>query len=376
MDWRKLITPRVLIVEDKERQLQGLKNDIENISVKKLRELGIDHFVCDLAKSVQDARSFLKKSSGKPYDLLLLDLGIPTKTGEEDDPPENGLKILKRVRKTGIAKEIIVISIWSHIAYVQKVFRQGAFDFIDKQTLKTPKFQGRVMDCWQRIQLKESTQILGEERISELVPYSEKGLAYRFNNCFISLLKEIKYTDRDLEKYMQERYGLNKAAGSDEFFFKRLEEQNDSISKLKMEWDELQNSLVLPNEHSKMSDIETIRDIKSLLKETHQSLLPCLIVKNVEMEFQDEGAANVKGFGNDVSAVIKEVIIGILNKLPDYSTSKHVINIEAKKVNQQVRVIFSDKLEPISGEDAENINKGSNISPYRRFGREWGLSVV
>jgi hypothetical protein len=105
-------------------------------------------------------------------------------------------------------------------------------------------------------------------------------------------------------------------------------------------------------------------------------LLPCLIVKNVTFTCGDGSAADVLTFEDDVRGVLREIVAGALETLPDYDEIEHPINIKIGSESGQVKVSFMDSLKPISGEDAKKINEGSNISPHRRFGREWGLSVV
>lgn len=375
MNLANLIKPRVLIVENDKIQLLGIRDDLMSISSKRLKKLGIDSFVCDLAESVEDAEAFFEKTGECPYDLLILDLGIPKRTGDKKDPIENGKKLLEKAKKEGKTKEVIVVSVWNIGIVVTETFRNGAIDFVAKP-FRTEFLQARVLDCWKRLLIKEGKQMLNEKRISDLVPYAEKGLAYRFNKCFFEFMKEVKYSNQDLEKHMQERYGLYRQKDGDDVFFRRLDEQDNSMAKAKTEWDELQHSLSASTESSETSDIKITREIETLIREIHQNLLPCFIIKNVQLKIQDKSTSGIISFGDDVSAIIREIIIGALIDLTNYNTPRHIINIRAENINQQVRVTFSDKLEHISNTDAENINKGSNISPYRRFGREWGLSVV
>jgi response regulator of citrate/malate metabolism len=367
MEWQTLIKPRVLIVEDDPRQLQAIKHFLDAISTDS-RDLGIDHFDSDLALTVEEAERFFTQSNGEPYDLLLLDLSIPRKEGAPE-LAENGQELLEKVRREGAAKEVVVISIWYVVDQVARAFRSGAVDFIAKP-YTIDVLQAKVIECWKRLLVKESTRLLGEERISDLVPYAEKGLAHRFTACFSSLVQAVAHGTEDIERYMQERYSLDRRKDSQDFFFKCLKWQEDSVAKAKSEWEALQTSLLSPNETSRVETVET------LLKDIHQSLRPCLIVKNVTLECLDESTTEILTFEHDVRAVLKEIIVGTMHKLDDYDETRRTIHVKVGNANGQVKVSFTDRLEPISPEDAKNINEGSNIAPHRRFEREWGLSVV
>lgn len=370
MRLKNLITPRVLIVEDDPDELRGIKDDLDKICVDGGGEyLGIKSFVCDLAEAVDEAESFITDSKGVSYDFLLLDLGIPKKKGELDTLPEHGEKLLEKVRLKGAAKEVIVISVWDDVEHMVNAFRSGAIDFVSKP-FKTAVLQARIVDCWKRLLGKESERLLGEDRVGHLVPYAEKGLAHRFTKCFSDLVQAVAHGAEDIERYMHERYGLDRRKDSQDFFFKCLKWQEDSVTKAKNEWEDLQTSLRSKSESSRAEELG------GLFKEIHRSLIPCFIIKNVELELNGESGAQVLTFDDDVRVVLRESIAGALDKLQDYNESKQVISVKIESVDGQAKVTIGDKLQRIPLQDVKDINEGSNVSPDRRFGREWGLSVV
>lgn len=376
MEWQTLIQPRVLIVEDDLPQLRGIKTDLEKISEGRRGELGIDKFVCTLAQTVEGAEALFPRADEEPYDLLLLDLGLPENAEELEREgegasysPERGQKLLERVRQDGVAKEVVVISVWKVFEEAARAFRSGAVDFIGKPFTRDV-LQTKVLECWKRLLGKESARLLGEARISELVPYAEKGLAYHFSNCFSKLVQGVAHNAEDIEGYMHERYGLDRRKDSQDLFFQLLGQHKDSISKAKSEWEALQSSLLSLSESYREETVD------ALLRDVRQSLLPCFIVKNMALESSGEGAATVLTFEDDVRAVLKEIVAGAVTERQDYSVPKQTIEVNIGRENGQVKVSFTDSLEPISPEDARKINEGGSISPQRRFKREWGLSIV
>lgn len=364
----ELCEARILIVEDIEVQLQGNKRDLETISSETLSELGIGSFIFHMARSVGEAEGFLADAAASPYHLVLLDLGIPVTTGERENI-QNGRMLLDKIRKEGLAKEIIIISIWYVIEEVARAYRNGVFDFIAKP-FETHELQARFIRCWKQLLAKESTRLLGEERTDELVQYAEKGLAHRFTVCFSGMVQSVVHNIEEVEQYIHERYDLDRRKDSQDPLFRLLKLQQEDIAKKQAEWAQLKNSLISPNDELRAESVE------SLFAEIRRSVLSCLIVKNFELNLQGEKQSEISTFADDVSAVVKEIIVGALRAAPDYYDQKQSIQINVENRNAQVKMVFADQLEPIDGQDATVINHGTSIPPNRRFDRAWGLSVV
>jgi response regulator of citrate/malate metabolism len=360
--------PRLLIVEDRPRQLKLMKNQVGKIPPERLKLFGVAEFDIDLAQTMTEAERFFAHGNGTSYDLMLLDLGIPKKKIGEPTPPENGQELLEKAQKIRASKEVIVISVWSELKNVAAAYRSGVIDFIAKPyTAKA--FQTRILEGWKRLLSKESARILGEDRIKHLVPYAEKGLAHRFTTCFSSLIRAASHTAEDVERYMRERYKLNRRKDAQDPFFTCLSSQEEAITKTKQEWVML-NAAFQPNESSQVTAVE------ELVKSIHKQLLPCLIVKNITLDFVDRRSSEVLTFENDVRAVLEELIGGAAIALPDFGAKSHTIEIKVTNHDGQVKVSFKDRLNRIPTKTAEEINLGSSISPLPRFGREWGLSVM
>lgn len=368
MSFQNLLKVSILMIDNNERILKANDNYINQIEEDRKLKLGILEFVIDKAITAREARKFLSKHTQTPYSIVLLDLNLPISNYENlsKNLEFEGIDILISIKKEGTAEEVIVVS--GYPEKLLEVFREGASDFISKPRIDT-ELQDRILICWSRLLSKKSQRIL-DQRISDLVPYAEKGLASMFTKYFYNLADEVVNNAEDLKTYIQERYGLEEKKDAEDTFFQRLNKQKSHLTNLLKEWEKMQNSL---QPSSKSFEEKNIGD---LLKEIHQSLLPCLIVKNLELELLNGDSLKIKSLENDVSAVFKEIIIGALGKLPDQNETKEFITINIENINGQVIVRFQDNLEAISNQDAKDINKGTIISPQNRFEREWGLSVV
>jgi DNA-binding response OmpR family regulator len=369
MKWRARTNPKVLIVEDSEKQLQGLRKDLEAIDLKKRQKFGIDIFEIDLARALDEAERSLLRANGKPYDLMLLDLGIPLTVDQpqEADDIENGQRLLVKARTTATVKEIVVVSAFPQFINVANAFRNGAMDFIPKP-FKTTELQTRVMECWKRLMQKESNHLLGDKRIRDLIPCAERGLAYRFNSCLTDLERTVSQTSEDLEREVRERFGIERSRNSDDVFF-RILDQKGSISSFKEKWTALNSAIQASDE------VDTTAEIQILLQEIHQALLSAFVVKNLSLDFVDEVAAKIVTFEDDVQAVLKEILAGAATTVADFDETEHEIKITVRTAGPQVRVSFADRLSEIR--ESKQINEGSIVFPLEgNFDRAWGLSVV
>jgi two-component system, OmpR family, copper resistance phosphate regulon response regulator CusR len=101
---------RLLLVEDEPKLVAFLR--------KGLIENG---FVVDIATNRMDG-SYLA-TSGSPYDLLILDIGLPDGEGSE---------ILSEVRSAGLASAVIFLTARSSISDRMKGFNLGTDDYLTK----------------------------------------------------------------------------------------------------------------------------------------------------------------------------------------------------------------------------------------------------
>lgn len=371
LPWITHVTVRVLLVENIEIQLRGLRKDIQLIPKDRRHTYGIADFDIDEASCAHDAMQMLAdaKRNNRPYDLLVLDLSLPLNKGE-NDRPENGYEILEMVRLTKAAKGVIVLSVFNDFSSVVRAFHGGAIDFIEKETSLRDKIQERVLRNLATVFAEESNHIL-EERIRNLIPYAEKGLAHRFTATFSSLISSITRATDEIEKYARERYGLDPERDAQDALMRQLRTHRESASKARQEWANLQARLTGGDE---TPQVEVIED---LLSRINADLLPCLTVKKTQLlpHIPQLSQSPALTFQRDVQAVLKEIIVGGLSELPDYGERKN-IEVTVEQNDRWVIVCFKDDLKPISKANADKINEGYGIVPDPELGRTWGLSIA
>jgi DNA-binding response OmpR family regulator len=364
MEENTLRNVRVLVVEDNVEQLEGIKRDLQRVDRDRRLTLGIDSFECNLAASVEEATGFLE-SIGPPCDILILDLGLPEKRGS-NEAVENGYQLLERAREK--VREVVIVSGFREYENVIKAVRQGAVDFVAKP-FRTDLLQARVLESWKRI-LEKDAALLLVQRVRELVPYAENGAAHSFDVRLSSLLEEMSSSVDNIESHARERFGLDRRKDSNDYLIRSLANQRETLDRAKMNWSEFRPTF-LP-----LSELLRSETVGMLLLGIRESLLPCLLIKNVRLVVPGSAGLPIVTSQDDVRAILKEIVMGGLAELPDYPQTVNQIEVNVGIKQGQIEVTFVDKLAPIARDQASRINRFLGVAPNGEFWRAWGLSIM
>jgi DNA-binding NtrC family response regulator len=143
---------RVLVVENNQLQAEKTELTFKRSLMLFKDKIGIEAVPVEKAFSVSEARRLLERTQaqGCPYDLMLLDLGLPENQNEDDDP-QGGLKILELANATNGVRHTIVISVFAEYEqYATQAFDLGAFDVIGKP-YESERLLGSIFDCLREI---------------------------------------------------------------------------------------------------------------------------------------------------------------------------------------------------------------------------------
>src|SRR5262249_33669355 len=191
---------RTLIVEDDKYQADAISYILQATDERQMKDAGIDGFEITVVNCAAGARKAIDRAGrdATPYDLLLLDLGLPENSGE-DEKPEMGIELLKLAKHQDAARGIIVISAFTDLERYALI---GANDFIGKPYGKE-ELQARVLGVWQNVKEKYRhhmvTAIL-KESLRELAPYADNGIFYRLGSCFSRVTRSVRQETDELRK--------------------------------------------------------------------------------------------------------------------------------------------------------------------------------
>lgn len=359
---------RILVIEDIRLNREDVIRCFRRISEKTRWHYGISSFEIDEAASVSEAEQHLKAAVSRPYDLVMLDLHLPdNKPGDGTESLDNGHNLLKFIKESQTAKGIIVVSGIAEYENVIGSFKGGALDFVKKPFFQED-IQPSVLNALARLMAAESERILSQ-RVHDIVAYAEIGLAHSFKLIFNKLLDNVTEAADEVEKYVRERYGLDREKDPYDSLMLKLQGHQKAVAQARRDWAGLQAELSSGGNQVKAGNAgQMLRDVK-------ESLLPCLVVKKVALDPPDCDEREVMTFEKDVEVVMREIIAGALSEMPDYGEDRQ-IKISFTIEDTRAKVRFEDNLDPIPEEKKRAINEGQRIIPDANFGRVWGLSVA
>lgn len=368
----------ILAVEDKPRHYENLVSILKAIPPKDRDDWRISSLNFTRAATVKEAGALLEAAARarRPFDILVLDLKIPRDMGLTSHT-DHGFEVLRAARRFVATRQTMIYTNHAGSQNIWDALREGANDFVQKPLgdgTTDRELQTRFMSCWQRVLENRCAELL-EQRIKDLVPYAEVGLAHRVTVHFSEFLQTVADTAEDVAHYARERFGLDRDKDSQDYLIRSLRNQDAKLRAVRDNCARMDADLLTGVEKPEP------KPLGALLDSIHEKLSPCLLVKNTTFQpnISDAGQTGVLTFQDDVRFIMQEITAGALSALSDYG-SPHEMAVTARVNKDQAEIVFSDDLEErISDDDAQAINGGFIVGPHRgpeRFGRAWGLSVA
>lgn len=362
-----LARPRILVIEDKIIVRNDMLRCLQRIPSNLKEKYGISDFEIYEADSVAGAERFLREAK-IPFDLVLLDLHLPKKPDDGIADIDNGQYLLGVINESGKAKGTIIVSAFPEYKNVIDSIRGGALDFVAKGSPFEMTLQPSVLNALARLVAEESERLLNQ-RVRDLVAYAEIGLAHSFKLVFTGLLQGVTEAADGIEKYVRERYGLDREKDPNDSLLLKLRAHHKAVAQARQDWAGLQAEL------ARGATTMEAGYVGQMLRDIQEGLRPCLVVKHVALDPPDFEEKPVMTFEKDVEVVLREIVAGALSELPNYGKEPHIkVGFSTEDIRARVR--FEDTLDPIPAEMMKAINEGRRIIPDAKFGRVWGLSVA
>jgi CheY-like chemotaxis protein len=374
---------RIIVVEDEKPQAEATRHILRTIGPEELKEAGIDGVEVTLANCAADARHHLRRAAEdkKPYDIALLDLGLPENNGESESA-DQGLSVLSFIREHKAAHDVIIVSVFTELdRYVGPAFRLGASDFIGKP-YNEEEMQARVLKAWSRIRESRRQIILNEmmkSSLKELAPYADKGISYQLGSCFTKFTRQVRRETNELRAAMLKEFGMSSPEELPGALAQRLAAVENSARDARDEWKRIQ-------EPFKIAD-DSPRDlvVENAIIQLAEELRPCITVR-IEAPVQNETRilSFQDAYQDNALMVIREILVGGLIE-PDEPGEPGELNNKDKSwevevgiavVDGMAEIHFRDNFNPLPVELAGKITKGENIPPRDGQWRAWGLSIV
>lgn len=388
---RVRLRPKLLIVDDNKRVVSDIKHHLGALIDAEKRHYGIEDFEFSEAFDFESAMDKLHsaRESFMPYTLVLLDLGLPQTKDDPDGETKRGFGLLEyAVGRSNIeggeaalkegeaataALGVIVISIFQDYPDVVKAFKLGAVDFIGKNKDGTRPVPGEILQQQVLTYFKRKVIDILNQRIRNLMPYAQTGLANKLGACFSSFVQRVMEQSETLKREAQERWGLDPVRDSGDSHTRDLAELDNAVRNATTEWRQIQSSLLGRDESARVCVLE------DCLTELEWLILPCLMLKNVKLlKMRNGDQTRVLSFQNDVASVLSELLLGAMCELSDHDDSEeNRVEISVKDRNGYAEVSFVDTLAAIPLKHREMINSASgSFIEELGYGRVWGLSLA
>jgi DNA-binding response OmpR family regulator len=365
---------RIIVVEDEKPQAEATRHILRTINPEEMREVGLEGVEVTLANCAADARHHLQRAmeDKKPFDIALLDLGLPENNGESESA-DQGLSVLNFIRERKAAHDVIIVSVFTELdRYVGPAFRLGASDFIGKP-YNEEEMQARVLKAWSRIRESRRQLILNEmmkSSLKELAPYADKGISYQLGSCFTKFTRQVRRDTEQLRAAMLSQFGLNSMEELPGALAQRLASVENSVRDARDEWKRIQ-------EPFKIAD-DSPRDlvVENAIIQLAEDLRPCVTVK-IEAPVQSETRilSFQDAYQDNAMMVIREILVGGLIE-PDEIEKSWEVAVKVAVVDGMAEIHFRDNFKPLPVELAEKVTRGENIPPRDGQWRAWGLSIV
>jgi CheY-like chemotaxis protein len=363
---------RTLVVEDDRYQAEAVNHVLHEISEDQMKGADIDGFEITLVNCASEARKRLEQAEfdKKPFDLLLLDLGLPENPGE-NEKPEMGVEILRLVKAKEAARGIIVISVFKDLEHF---VRLGADDFIGKP-YGQEELQLRTLKVWGLVKERHRRKIVNEimkASLSKLALYADKGISYRFGSCFSRFIQSVRHETEEMRSELFKQFNLKPDDDLPEPLAQQLATAEDAIKKARDEWKAIQAPFKIPD-YAPGSVV--VEDAASNMAE---EMRPCM---NIRLETTADQETRILSFRDayhdNAPMIIRELVINGLTELKESDFSKSWdVAVKTTIADGMAEISFRDNFTPISADLAEMVTKGDNIPPRDGQWRAWGLSVV
>ena len=367
---------RTLIVEDDLPQAEALEYMLQHMSEEQLRAAGIEGVELTKADCVVAARQALAQAveAGRPFDLLLLDLGLPETPGR-NEAADHGVEILRRARELDIVKGTIIISAFTDLDHSVPAFQLGAVDFIGKN-YHHDEVLLRVLRAWNEIKDRQRHRVLSDimkAGLRELAPYADKGITYRLSSCFSKLVQSVRREAGVLQSALLEQFALAAPDDLPATVGAPLTAFHQAIQTAKEEWKEIQQPLQIGG------DARHALSVEEAIVGFAEKLRPCVAINLLTprdantriLSFQDACQDNAL-------IVLQEVMVGGLADLPAEEEEARLwqVDVSIERQEGMAEISFKDNFEPLSAEHATTIQHGGAVAPREGQWRAWGLSVV
>jgi signal transduction histidine kinase len=226
----KAKTPRLLVVEDEGWYGPELCRIFEDPRERHRKAFGIDRFVVQLARTRAEAEAYLAEAAAsfRPYDVLLLDLGLPESEGMPARR-EEGLRILPAL-DSRLGTQVAINSIYTDLNIINKTLDFGLYSFLLKRDSAKLEDDGEasvyqsVVDAYRQGELRRKSMWaeFQRERAEQWTLVHAYAMADGMSQIVTDGVAKLRQHGQSLADLLAERNGLRPEQDADDLVYRSV----------------------------------------------------------------------------------------------------------------------------------------------------------
>ncbi len=361
---------RILLAEDKDKYRQRVEKARVALTPDDLDRAGLLGVHLDPFELVRSARRRLREEHGasQPYDVLVLDLGLPVSDPKGRALARNGLELLKLVVNESLAKRIVVYTIFGEYEHVRDDYKKRVVDFVVKDEKREAKdveaLRRAIVTAFSSILEEESDELLSQ-RVRWLIPYARRAEVHLCELPLVDLAADVQHASSALAESLRDRYGVDVNRDPHIPIAKQVKSLTQATEQAQKKWQGIEAELY--GESAKRENVPAA----VILREIADELQPCLRAHRTTLTVKGGKDVKVKAYPDDLRVVLREIVAGAMVNAP--MKDKHAITVSIRPEGRGVKIAFEDDFPAISDRDAERVNQLASNWPDWKYDRAWGL---
>jgi len=360
--------PSLLIVEDKKRTREDLEYEFSQPPGEFQRRYGISGFRVETADSAKAALEKLKRArKAIPFDVMLLDLGLPRRSGARSiDEWQVGVRLLRSVSDRSCTA-IVVISVHGYRpeVLIDLIRTRAIYDFVQKpwdpenkqvlESVAQAYFRGQHR-IWEEIRRGRAEHWLLVQACAQVADRMARVVSAGIGD----LVAEAERLKSQLEGQLHAPLAFDNPVSK-------------SLADLRVGALSIVERCTgaRKNVSPEFGELQRVA-LESIVDRVVQKLGAGFTCKKLTLEGPRAGEHTVHTFPDAVRNILEEMVFSAVEASPEQGNVR--LQVAPVEETRTVEVSVADEGEPLDSELCQRIAGAEPIA--RKNGRGWGLSLA
>jgi signal transduction histidine kinase len=379
-------THRILIVEDDEDLGPNWVDLFRGPPEEYRRYAGDDCFEVDLATNKADAAAFLSQAAEefRAYDVVLLDLQIPTSATRRQPEMRNGIDVFNIAMEEKRCTQVVVASRYvdlKNLEHYRQALEAGRADFLNKFDVDHETMFLSILGALTKGRLKLQTQWAQwlRDRIEHWrLVQSRAQIADGMSQIVSDGVGRMREHGRALSKLFEARYDLRSERDADDPLCRTVQRLTDDAERILSRCISVRREL---DDGKLTEDCAQPVVIEEIVRERVELSRSGLALKRLSLNRLPQGSHVAQVFRHDLEMLLDELISNAIEASNLGQTLSIEIDerIEIDEANgnyseRTIEIRVTDQAPSIKESDRRSI--AANRPVDVKEGRGWGLSLA